>query len=111
MKYFLIISIIFLALFPIILSKVISKRMMYNIYYTIVDSYEDMMLARKAYYQARFIEDEIKRKELQDASHNLYAHCASFLNSEFVKEHVEKMPTEMREECLDKISSSQYGLF
>ena len=111
MKYFLIISIIFLALFTIILSKVISKRMMYNIYYAIDDAHANMLYARRIYYQARFIKDEAKRKDLQNSSRNLYVSSVSLLDSEFIAEQVNKMPEAMKEKCLEKINSPRYELF
>lgn len=111
MKYFLIISIILLALFPTILSKVISNRIMYNIYYAIIDAHENMMYARQIYYQARFIEDEANRKDLQNSSRDLYVSCVSLLDSEFIAEQVNNMPEAMKKECLEMINSPRYELF
>lgn len=82
-----------------------------RIYSLVLEAYENMQYARKAFYIARFEPDELEREKLKKAVQELYDLSVQTLDSDALREAVNKLPENLKTKALDMINSPRYGLF
>lgn len=83
----------------------------FEVYSIVLEAYDDMQLARKEFYNARFEEDEFQREQIQKCAQELYDLCVNALDSDWIHEAINDLPKHMQEEALNIINSPRYGLF
>lgn len=83
----------------------------YSIYWSIKDAYDNMLYARRSYYEARFIEEKNAQEIQKRSAQKLYYDSISILDNAELKNKVEELPDELKEEVLEILSTPHYKLF
>lgn len=80
-------------------------------YTHVLKAYNDMQVARKAFYRTRFEKDEARKQSIQRKARIIYDASVEYLDSPSTLEEVNKLPDDLKEEALNIINSPRYGLF
>lgn len=98
-------------IFRSIIGFLLKKEYTLKVYNTVLEAYNGMQLARRAFYNARFEKDDLKQKSIKKSAQELYELCVDTLDSELILKGVNELPKDLREKALDLINSPRYGLF
>lgn len=77
----------------------------------ILDAKNNLMLARRSYYFARFAENESETETIQKAAEELYKDSLSILDSEEIHNEISKFPEELKDSLTRIMDEPRYPLF
>ncbi len=76
----------------------------------ILDAKNNLMLARRSYYFARFTENESETETIQKAAEELYKDSLSILDSEEIRNEISKFPEELKDSLTRIMDEPRYPL-
>ena len=77
----------------------------------ILDAKNNLMLARRSYYFARFAENESETETIQKAAEELYKDSLSTLDSEEIRNEISEFPEGLRDSLTRIMDEPRYPLF
>lgn len=77
----------------------------------ILDAKNNLMLARRSYYFARFAENESETETIQKAAEKLYKDSLSILDSEEIRNEISEFPEELKDSLTRIMDEPRYPLF
>ena len=77
----------------------------------ILDAKNNLMLARRSYYFARFAENESETETIQKAAEELYKDSLSILDSEEIRYEISEFPEGLRDSLTRIMDEPRYPLF
>lgn len=76
----------------------------------IIDAKNNLMLARRLYYSARFAENESETESIQKAAEKLYNDSLSVLDSKEIRNEISKFPEELKDSLTRIMDEPRYPL-
>ena len=79
-------------------------------YELLTSCHEALSVCRRQFYKAKFIEDELERKSIQDSCTALYKRCLEILEDPENREYLEHLSKEKQEELEEILSFPRHEL-